>query len=430
MNRREFIGSSVGAVATTMMGKKLWGAENNTKTVRIGVIGTGGRGIGMMMGLLTIPGVEILALCDINEINLNRAAEIVKKKKGNSPALYSKGDYDYRRLLDREDLDAVFIATPIKWHTEMSVDAMNAGKDVGIEVVISHFIDDLWKVVEAKEKTGRHFMMLENYIYMQWNMMIYNMVQQGVFGNPYYGECSYIHNCKFLQYTPDGKPTWRGDWALNISGNNYPTHALGPVSKWFGINDGDRIVECVTMGTQAGINNLYAAEKFGKDSKYAKANFKANEMTVSLLKLASGGMITQYNDVYSPGPADFFYQLQGTKARYNSRYNGISLGEEHEWTGVGEFVDKYGHAYWTRDGEEAKKSGHGGGDYFVLRDFVDMVRQDREPWIDVYDACTWSSISECSRKSLELGNKPVAVPDFTKGKWKSKVWRKDNMKPV
>ena len=52
-----------------------------------------------------------------------------------------------------------------------------------------------------------------------------------------------------------------------------------------------------------------------------------------------------------------------------------------------------------------------------------MVRYDREPWIDVYDAAAWSAIYECSRRSLDETNGTVEIPDYTRGRWKSTDWR-------
>ena len=430
MNRREFLSASVGTIAALSVGGILRANEQSAKTVRIGVIGTGGRGIGMLKGLLLNAGVEVPAVCDINEGAAELAAKIVKDKNGNTPVKYTKGEYDYRNLLERDDIDAVMVCTPIKWHADMAIDAMNAGKDVATEVVLSADNDKIWQVVKTKEKTGRHFMMLENYCYSRPNMLVYNMVQQGFFGDVYYGECSYIHNCKSLQFYGDGKLTWRGELVRDSYGNVYPTHAMGPISKNFGLNDGDRITECVAMGTRCRINNYYAAEKFGKDSEVAKIEYKSNGMTTCLLKLANGGMITLFYDTTSPGPMDNFYLLQGNKARYNSRYDSISVGETDQWTKTNEFLEKYDHPYWKKDGPAAENAGHGGGDYFVLRDFVEMVRQNREPWVDVYEAATWSSICNCSRNSLDRGSKPVKVPDFTNGKWKSKTWRDGNMRPA
>lgn len=65
-----------------------------------------------------------------------------------------------------------------------------------------------------------------------------------------------------------------------------------------------------------------------------------------------------------------------------------------------------------------------GSEVPVLRDFVNMVKEDREPWIDVYDAATWSARDHSSQASREQGSVPVPHPDFTRGKWKDPGWRK------
>ena len=67
---------------------------------------------------------------------------------------------------------------------------------------------------------------------------------------------------------------------------------------------------------------------------------------------------------------------------------------------------------------EYPKSGHGGGDYLELLEFVEAVREDREPYIDVYDSASWSSLVELSARSIDAGDSSVEIPDFTSGKWK------------
>lgn len=81
-------------------------------------------------------------------------------------------------------------------------------------------------------------------------------------------------------------------------------------------------------------------------------------------------------------------------------------------------------------GAAAAKAGHGGGDYFVLRDFAEMVRTDREPWADVYDGASWSVVYHCSRESIDRQGASVEVPDFTNGRWKAATWRQDHDRPA
>ncbi len=101
------------------------------KTVRAGIIGVGGRGTALLKALLDVADVEIPALCDIDERNLNRAQTIVETGGKRRPEGYSQGPEDFRRMVARPDLDAVLVATPWKWHARMSVAAMQAGKYVG-----------------------------------------------------------------------------------------------------------------------------------------------------------------------------------------------------------------------------------------------------------------------------------------------------------
>lgn len=177
-------------------------------------------------------------------------------------------------MLERDDFDAVLIATPVKWHAPMSIDAMKAGKHVGSEVPASDVLEELWELVRTKVKTGKHYMLLENYIYSSWSMLVYNMAQKGLFGDIYYGEGAYIHDCKNLLFGgKEGILTWRGEKTRDCWGQSYSTHALGPVSKWMGINDGDRLEYMTTMMNKPRALQEYVAKKFGTDSKQAKIDF-------------------------------------------------------------------------------------------------------------------------------------------------------------
>ena len=92
------------------------------------------------------------------------------------------------------------------------------------------------------------------------------------------------------------------------------------------------------------------------------------------------------------------------------------------------YQPKYQHPYWRENGDVARRvGGHGGIDYHCISDFVKMLREVKEPWIDVYDAATWSSIIFCSKLSLDRNGARVEMPDFTDGKWKDPNWRKDRM---
>ena len=145
-NRREMLkggalaGLGVAALSTGFAAEPL-------KTVRIGFVGTGGRGTGLLGNLLRLEGVKVRALCDINEANLARAQDLVQKAGQPRPQGYSKGETDWQRLVDRNDLDLVINATPWQWHTPISVAAMKAGKHAATEVPAAQTVEQCWELV-------------------------------------------------------------------------------------------------------------------------------------------------------------------------------------------------------------------------------------------------------------------------------------------
>lgn len=118
--------------------------------VRIGVIGSGGRGTYVMEGFLAEPDVAVAAVCDVFRPNAEKAAAIVEKT-GGKPEIYG----DYRRVLDRKDIDAVLVATPDHWHCPIVAAAAEAGKDAYVEKPLSNAIEPALKAIEAVRKNAR-----------------------------------------------------------------------------------------------------------------------------------------------------------------------------------------------------------------------------------------------------------------------------------
>ncbi|MFQ5790875.1 MAG: Gfo/Idh/MocA family protein [Acidobacteriota bacterium] len=403
LSRRHFlrIGMAAGVAAGLRQSVR---AGSDSAPTRLGFIGVGSRGTYLLKLSLGIKKVEIPAICDINESHLSRAQDIVHEARGNRPHGYSAGPKDYRRLLDRDDVDAVVIATPMQLHADMSVDSLRAGKHTFSEVAAACTLDECWALVEAVEETGRLYMLAENYCYLRSNMTVLNMVQHGVFGDITYAECGYVHDCRQIKFKPDGSLTWRGELSRDNIGNLYPTHSLGPVAQWMGINQGDRLLSLVAMTTRQASIERYAAMRFGKNSLASKVKFAVDDTASA-----------------RPHPTTTYLALQGLKASYESRGDKIWIEEASRslaWELLSKYADKYEHPKWKRWQDEAKKTGHGGADYFELREFIGAIRAGGHSPVDVYDAVTWSSIIPLSAESIRGGGKPVDIPDFTRGKWK------------
>ena len=116
--------------------------------IRLGVIGCGGRGRGVSGIFARNPEIRIVALCDVWAQRVSQAAETLHAENA---AKFN----DYRRLLDEDQTDAIYIATPDHWHCPISIDALNAGKDVYCEKPLSLTIDEGPAVVSAARENGR-----------------------------------------------------------------------------------------------------------------------------------------------------------------------------------------------------------------------------------------------------------------------------------
>jgi predicted dehydrogenase len=425
LTRREAMKLAVGAGfalamnrATAARGQAI--AAENSKKVRIGFIGVGDRGTGLLKVTLNAPGVEVPAVCDIDPAASKRAQTLVEKGLGKRPETYEKGPHDYRRLLERDDIDAVIIATPQELHAEMAIDSFKAKKFVGSEVPACTTIDECHAMIKARRETGGGYMMLENYLYSQPVMMVQNMVDQGVFGDLTYGFGAYIHEIRNMRFNKDGSLTWRGHNVLKNRGIVYPTHAIGPVCRWMGV-DGvkDSLQTVVAMDSKSAATKIFAAEKFGPDSEAAKINFENGDTNQALIRTKQGRLIEVRYDTSSPRPPGMGqYSLQGTKGSYDSAFGLRKIFIEgrtpaHQWEDLEKYESEYQHPYWAKEGEQAKTAGHGGGDWFVISDFLKAVRTGISP-IDIHDAVTWTSIRPLSEQSIRSGSQPVAVPDFRK----------------
>ena len=147
MNRRHFIMSSVAATAAQSV--RLTASPNDT--VRVAVIGCGGRGSSHVGAWTSLPNVELAALVDIDDSHTERYnGNLVKRDKKPVPTFR-----DIRKVLDDKNIDAVSIATPNHWHTLQTIWACQAGKDVYVEKPCSHNVFESQQIVAAARKYGR-----------------------------------------------------------------------------------------------------------------------------------------------------------------------------------------------------------------------------------------------------------------------------------
>ena len=388
--------------------------------INIGVIGLGGRGAGLMKAcLLPRDDVAVAAISDRYEDRIERAAGIIAAAGKPAPVRAA----DYKDVLSMPSLDAVLITTGWTMHIDIACEAMRAGKYAAIEVGGAYSIDDCWRLVRTYEQTGTPCMLLENCCYGRYELMTLNMVRQGVLGEVVHCQGGYRHDLRHeIAYGTENRH-YRYEQYLNRNCDNYPTHELGPIANVLDINRGNRMLSLVSVASKAaGMKTFFEKHKPGSGApRFAQAD------TVStIIKCARGETIAITMDTTLPRAYTRGFQVQGTRGMYSEDNNSVFLDDEHgafefNWRGLWgyaeKYLEKYEHPIWGRYIKEGVKGDHDGIDWLVLSAFIKAAREGGPVPIDVYDTAAWMSISCLSENSVATGGAPVAIPDFTNGKW-------------
>lgn len=360
--------------------------------LKLGIVGACGRGASFKVAVDASGEAEVFAVCDTYEEGL----EAARHRMGATQKYV-----DYADMLQNAGLDAVIIGTPMPLHVPQSIAALEKGVSVLCEVPAGVNIDECRALTQAARRSTVTYMMAENYTYLRQNVLIREMVRQGLFGETYFAEAEYIHELKGLNEIT----RWRRKWQTGINGNTYPTHSLGPVLQWM---PGQR----VTQVTCAGSGRRFS------DPRGDAYEQEASNLT--LCRTDKGGLIKLRLDMLSERPhAMTNYQLQGMEGCYESaRSHGESdrvwikgRCKEGQWKNLSELENEFLPPMWKQATEVAKQAGHGGGDYFEVIDFVDAVRGRRPPEIGIDAAMDMTLPGLCSQISIAQGGRWIDVPD-------------------
>ncbi len=444
LKRREFIKTAAVAAAGITLAPSLTSATN-TKTkfhrskpngkLNIAFIGVGGRGRGHLNSVSKYNDVEITAICDVDPEAITKAQKILREHSKKEAKVYTGDDYAFMKMLERDDIDGVIISTPWLWHTPMAVASMRAGKYPGIEVSAANTIEECWDLVNTSEETGVPCMILENVCYAREALATLKMVREGLFGEIVHATCGYQHDLRHVKFNPGvefgkdakGEARWRTEHSLKRNGDLYPTHGIGPVATWFDINRGNRFASITSVATKStGLNSFIKKHpEGGKDHPNAKLRWKLGDIVTSTIKTANGETIIISHDTNLPRPYSWGFTLHGNGGIWEGQFEGKRIyiegkSPEHEWE-TGEkydnYMKKYDHKMWKEEEAKAKGAGHGGIDYFTIKSFLESVRNEVQPPLDVYDAAAWSAITPLSEASVASNGAPQIFPDFTRGRW-------------
>ena len=455
MNRREFLKdvgglTALGALAGCATDSLHFGGTGSMtnfavpplKTVRVGFIGIGERGTAAVHRVMLFPNVEAAALCDLRPEAVDAAKKWLKENKKPGAMREYKGTAEsWKGVCDDPNVDVVYIVTPAPLHAQMEIYALKAGKHVMTEVPGAQTLDEAWEIVEACEKARRHCMMLENCVYGENELLAWNLVHKGLLGTLTHAEGGYIHLLVWRQQQDHFRNRLRKAAGFDQRfGNNYPTHALGPICTYMDMNRGDRMERIVSLSSLSAAHPEFAAENYPKDAWQNTHRWLTGDMNTSIIRTAKGRTIMMQQDMATPRPYSRINMVQGTKGCFYDYPLRITFGphaggpnfdnpstawrgDGHSWFDekkLAETKETHMHPLYRTAGKAAKiVGGHGGMDFMMDLRWIYCLQQGLPLDMDVYDLAAWSSIVPCSAESDRAGGMPVELPDFTRGAWKT-----------
>jgi len=392
-----------------------------TNLLRVAIIGCGRRATAWTHNFGLIPEVELVAVCDRIE---PRAREIADTVKGPYPAVYT----DHARMLKEVDCAAVAVATEPYYQADLCVAAMEAGKDVISEVPVAYDIDACWRLVLAAERTGRTYYLAEQIRHGPMARAWQKTVRDGRIGTPLFAEGHYIHAMAGDRFWHDGKTGTQLTWQQAAMNPNavksrsfrrthpiwYGPHELSPLLK---VLD-DRVARVSCLGTRVPSNRFEEVPLPGQNE-----NIPIADLEVALMHTVKGTIIRFAAGFHPPVSKAHWYHILGTQ------------GEVETGRGHGEPDKKYffpGPVIGTTDnciaredadweaeigsGDKiAAQSGHGGLDYYPVKNFVDVLLKGATPDIDVYQAVETAAPVIFAGLSAERNGEMLEIPNFRPG---------------
>ena len=356
---------------------------NTDKRIKLGIWGLG-RG-SSFISCANALNIDVVAGCDYN-------LHMRERFQKNLPnAFVTDNEDDFLA----SDIDAVLVATWFPAHAKDCIKALNAGKHVMCEVTSFATPGEGVQLVEAVEKSGKVYNLLENYPFMKVNQYAKKLWEQGIFGDFTYAEYDYNHDCRSLSYTYiDGVPVIPGyeahNWRSWYNSHHYNTHSLGPVMQITGLRP-ESVVAYEVKEPLPGFIPTKDSARIG----------------ASLIHMSNGGVVRNLIgasscDTHSKriwGTRGFLDFTGNCYVRIGSSGHGRILNVKPEWPALGDLADTMG---------------HGGGDFWELYYFArEILTGEKAPW-DVYSASDVTIVGLMAARSSIAGGQPIAIPDFRK----------------
>lgn len=360
--------------------------NRSSKPLRVGVVGVG-RGQSFAKSASPAVDMELVALCDTWE---ERLLEVGKR--------YNVATYvDYDRFLEH-DMDAVILANYFHQHAPFAIKALQAGRHVMSETASNTTLAEGVALCRAVERTGKTYMLAENYPYTVFSQEMRRVYQTGEIGEVTYAEGEYNHPMAApdrLRISP-GMNHWRS-W---LPSTYYCTHALAPLV-------------CITGSMPVKVNALSIACRSVDESTVRVAD----PGSVILCRTDNGAVFRIFG-LLLPGHSNW-YRVHGSRgameiARGPGYFGPGQVRVWHEKWDLrpGEEQERVYTPDWPEHGDLARQAGHGGGDFWTSFHFANAIRTGIPPFLDVYRGVGMSSVGILAWKSALEDGRPFDVPNF------------------
>ncbi|NLU40581.1 MAG: Gfo/Idh/MocA family oxidoreductase [Firmicutes bacterium] len=354
------------------------------KKIRLGVVGAK-RGMDFAR-IAPDVGAEVVALCETNEKTLANAA-----KRLEGVTTYT----DFDKFIEHE-MDGVVLANFFHQHVPLALKALAAGIHVMSETSACKTLGEGVALARAVEKSKKIYLFAENYPYFRYNQEMRRLYQQGAIGEIQYGEGEYVH---------PGPIEWRlsispgfNHWRNHNPATYYCTHAMGPLMFITGLRPVSVNALCIPRPLNAGL---------GVGRGDVASVILCRMSNESVVRLIGVGLRGHGN----------WYRIHGTRGLMENLRVGNQdmLRVRHEpWEmREGEVEEQIYLPNFPEGTEEfARKAGHGGGDYFTMREFAKAIRTGETPYLDVYKGIDMSIVGIQGYRSALANGAPVEIPDF------------------
>ena len=367
--------------------------------IRFGVVGLH-RGQGHIKASKYAPHMEVTAVADLD-------LELAKKVAQNYAIPNCYGSLD--ELLEKDDCDAVILATPIPDHADHVLKVLAAGKHVLSEVTCATKMEDLDRIAAAVRATDKKYMLAENYVWIRAWTIVRNMVKAGLLGEIYYAESDYLMDFQLRPGFPKIAQPWREEVYFGRQGHPYITQTLGPLAYLMD--------EKITKVTAMSAGRQY--------------DLRADNTVSLMMKTERDHMIVLRNQFIGSRPDSYtYYSIQGTKGAYVAPQGPTDFHKIHikglckpnEWKNLFDFAAFLPDEWKMFDNtdvtfDDTKDDGtsmYDSGCALMDDEFALCILKGTEPPISLDAALNWTAAGLLSEQSVNNGSQPVDVPLYNK----------------